>query len=109
MQKIGLLLIAIVFVFSCNKHQVFQADENASTFVIRINPKKIGDPSRVTKKFIWFWNDTIIIDGVKNGPTKDTVYFNETLDYYGIDSLVIFEKYKASKWFIKQEYYFTSW
>lgn len=97
-------------VFSgCGKKIRFEVTDILHEYTIRIDYKEIGNASRVKKEYIWYWNDTILIDGIKNGPTKDTVHYKEFVDYYGLDTLIKFEKYKASHWYIKQEYEFTSW
>jgi len=108
MNKIIIFIIALLLV-SCGKEYVFEATDSDQMCVIRLDLSKVGDPSRMSKKIILFWNDTIIIDGVKNAPLKDTLRFEEVQDYYGADTLTVFEKYKAKNWYIRYEYYFTGW
>jgi len=103
------LCCAIILLMACGKRFEFEIDDKVHDYSIHLRYSEIGDPSRLTQKNVWYWNDTIIINGVKNGPTKDTVFFDKTSDYYGIDTLVRFEKYKAKNWYIKQWYLFSPW
>jgi hypothetical protein len=102
-----LIILNFVFFFtSCKRKFSFEIDNTLQAHIIKLDYNEIGDAYRLKRKYIWFWNDTIIIDGIKNGPTKDTVKYEETVKYYGLDTLIKFEKYKATDWYIKQVYEF---
>lgn len=105
----SVLLFLQILMSSCSKEISFEINDSVKDTVIKIDVSRIGDPSRVTKKIISFWSDTILINGIKIAATKDTVVDSETVDYYGINSLYRFEKYKAKHWYIKHEYSFTPW
>lgn len=109
MTKLVYIFIVVVLLNGCGKRFKFEIDNSVNEYSIKLNYSEIGDPSRLTRKNVSYWDDTIILDGIKTGPTKDTIFFNQTSDYYGLDTLVKFEKYKAKKWYIKQEYIFSPW
>jgi hypothetical protein len=104
--QISLFMFAFT---SCGKQFEFEATDKDTTFERKLSYAEIGDPSRVTRTYVSFWNDTIIIDGIKTAPTKDTIRNTYTADYYGLDTMVIYEKYKATKWYIKEVYQFSPW
>ncbi len=108
---IGVSILLLYFIFTKVLSHYFpsevvliEIDENtpAQTFEIfskKLHPHAMGGSSRL------FWDDTILINGVKR-PATDTSYESKAYDFYDDTIRMSFDPYKATKIIIKEKFVF---
>ncbi|RXK58489.1 hypothetical protein ESA94_17790 [Lacibacter luteus] len=104
-----LLAVFMIALSACGKRIGYEIKDTDTKYTFRTNYLEIGDHSRVTITSIAFWDDTIIWKGIKVAPQKDTFYYERLEDFYGLDTLETYQKYKAKHWYIKRVYDFSPW
>ncbi len=107
--KVIEIITIFLFCTSCQKKVGFEITNEINEYTFKVDLRKVGDPSKMHKRIISYWDDTIIWKGIKLAPTIDTIIIDQSQNYYGMDSVQKFEKYKAKNWYIKHEYLFYSW
>ncbi len=103
------LIVFVIVLSGCGKTIGYEVKDSDTKYMFRTNYFDIGEPSRVKVTSISFWDDTIIWKGIKIGSQNDTVFDEKLQDFYGLDTLETFEKYKAKHWYIKRTYEFLPW
>lgn len=103
------IMIGCFFLLSCAKRVGFEINNDVSEYTFRVSLQDLGDHSKMRKSTVAYWDDTIIWNGLKLPPTKDTFKSDVSQTYYGIDSVQRYQKYKARNWYVKKEYSFSVW